>query len=80
METPNLIVDTPGPGNRSFRYYSHSDPGRFGQIPFHTCDSTAGSKRIPFSKPVCGSAVLVDQTTIFENFRKCVMGITKNRI
>ena len=36
----------------------------------HTCDSTAGSKKIPFSKPVCRSTVPVDQTTVFENFRK----------
>ena len=37
---------------------------------FHTCDSTAGSKKIPFSKPVCRSTVPVDQTTVLENFRK----------
>ena len=36
----------------------------------HTCDSTAGSKKIPFSKPVCRSTVPVDQTTVFENFHK----------
>ena len=36
----------------------------------HTCDSTAGSKKIPFSKPVYRSTVPVDQTTVFENFRK----------
>ena len=39
-------------------------------IVMHTCDSTAGSKKIPFSKPVCRSTVPVDQTTVFENFRK----------
>ena len=52
----------------------------FGQNPFsgywecvifmQTCDSTAGSKKIPFIKPVCRSTVPVDQTTLFENFRK----------
>ena len=36
----------------------------------HTCDSTAGSREIPFIKPVCRSTVPVDQTTGFENFRK----------
>ena len=36
----------------------------------HTCDSTAGSRKIPFIKPVCRSTVPVDQTTVFENFRK----------
>ena len=36
----------------------------------HTCDSTAGSQKIPFSKPVCRSTVPVDQTTVFKNFRK----------
>ena len=36
----------------------------------HTCDSTAGSRKIPFLKPVCRSTVPVDQTTVFENFRK----------
>ena len=34
----------------------------------HTCDFTAGSKKIPFSKPVYRSTVPVGQTTIFENF------------
>ena len=36
----------------------------------HTCDSTAGSRKIPFIKPVCRSTVPVDQTTVFENFGK----------
>ena len=36
----------------------------------HTCDSTAGSRKIPFIKSVCRSTVPVDQTTVFENFRK----------
>ena len=36
----------------------------------HTCDSTAGSRKIPFIKPVCRSTVPVDQTTVFEKFRK----------
>ena len=38
--------------------------------PTHTCDSTARSRKIPFIKPVCRSTVPVDQTTVFENFRK----------
>ena len=37
---------------------------------YHTCDSTAGSRKIPFIKPVCRSTVPVDQTTVCENFRK----------
>ena len=36
----------------------------------HTCNSTAGSRKILFIKPVCRSTVPVDQTTVFENFRK----------
>ena len=36
----------------------------------HTCDSTAGSRKTPFIKPVCRSTVPVEQTTVFENFRK----------
>ena len=36
----------------------------------HTYDSTAGSRKIPFIKPVCRSTGTVDQTTVFENFRK----------
>ena len=36
----------------------------------HTCDSTAGSRKIPFIKPVCRATVPVDQTTVLENIRK----------
>ena len=28
------------------------------------------AKKIPFSKPVCSTTILVDQPTVFENFRK----------
>ena len=43
----------------------------------HTCDSTAGSRKIPFIKPVCRSTVPVDQTTVFENFRKYYENLIK---
>ena len=36
----------------------------------HTCDSTTGSRKIPFIKPVCRSTVPVDQTNVFENVPK----------
>ena len=36
----------------------------------HTCDSTSGSRKILFIKPVCRCTIPVDQTTLFENFRK----------
>ena len=47
----------------------------------HTCDSTTGSKKIQFSKPVYRSTAPVDQTTVFENFRYYIVkysGVTKN--
>ena len=36
----------------------------------YVSDSTPGSRKIPFIKPVCRSTITVDQTTVFENFRK----------
>ena len=45
----------------------------------YTCDSTASSRKISFIKPVCRSTVLVDQTTIFENFRKYYENPIKKR-
>ena len=39
----------------------------------HTYDSTAGSRKIPFIKPVCRSTVPVDQTL----FSKISVNITK---
>ena len=49
----------------------------------HTCDSTAVSKKIQFSKPVCPLTVAVNQTTVFENFHNYVgklRGIMKTPI